>query len=417
MTRGRFARDAATLIAASVFQHGFIFLMQALVVRNLAVSEYGRLSFFTGMLSVLTLFGTAGISVWLPALSRRRFQEGKPPPHGMLAKAALASLVLAAGNAAAYLLGGYRHFQVDLGGYYLWVSATLIPICLSASIQGILVGYGKTREVFRLNFWLDASRLALAILLAWKTEMGIDMLITGWCALQTMAGVINLVIYLRWTQSGSFGRTGASEKGREWARDLRDSLAFLIPSGATLVLPRLLVFLTGMNHSSEVTAEVSVAMIFMSAFGVMLIPYQTAFLSHFQEYRSGPGMDAFLRKTMLELAAIILSMGAAAWLAGLVLIRPVFGIELTAPNALLGCLVLAFAADAPRALLDVFFATLLPKGVMVGADVARFLAIGGVFLAPGLSLSQRFLAVAGLSLATNACKAIPVAAYLRHRQR
>jgi hypothetical protein len=118
---------------------------------------------------------------------------------------------------------------------------------------------------------------------------------------------------------------------------------------------------------------------------------------------------------MLELAAIILSMGAAAWLAGLALIRPVFGIELSAPNALLGCLVLAFAADAPRALLDVFFATLLPKGVMVGADVARFLAIGGVFLAPGLSLSQRLLAVAGLSLAANACKAIPVAAYFRHR--
>jgi O-antigen/teichoic acid export membrane protein len=438
MRRQPFTRDAATLMAASVFQHGFIFLMQALVVRNLAVAEYGRLSFFTGMLSVLTIFGTAGISAWLPALSRRRLQAGKPPPHGMLLQAALASLLLAAANALAYLAGGYRHFQVELADYHFWISATLVPICVSASIQGILIGYGKTREVFRLNFWLDASRLLLTIVLAWKSVIGIDMLITGWCALQTGAAVMNLVIYLRWAQRHARTETEApspSERsvqsvgakvsgadaeapvgnGAEWRRDLRDALAFLIPSGATLVLPRLLVFLTGLNHSAEVTAEVSVAMIFMSAFGVMLIPYQSALLSHFQEYRSGAGLDAFLRRTLLELGAIIVSMGAAAWLAGLTLIQPAFGMALSSPNTLLGLLVLVFALDAPRALLDVFFVTLLPKGVMACVDLARFLAIGGVFLAPGFSLNRCLLGVAGLSLAANAFKALRVAAYLRRR--
>jgi hypothetical protein len=421
MYRKFFIRDAAALISGSVFQHVMLFMMQAVVAQSLTVGEFGRLAFFNGLLSVIGIAGTAGISAWLPALSRRRMQVGMSPPHRMLGWALGFAILCSCLNAAAYALGAYRQFQVSLGPLYFWLSLTLVPICFIASVQGILVGYGKTRTVFRLNLCVDAARLLVPLVLVWGHGLGLQALIIGWAVLQWTAALVNLAIYLAWAR----GFPGLIDLGdgvpvREywgWSPDHLDALAFLIPSGATLVLPRLLIFLTGMNHAAEETAKAAAAMIFMPLFGVLLIPYQTALLSHFQAYRSGPGLDVFLRKRGKELGFIIVSMGAAAWLSSWTLIGPVFGEEFTASHATLGLLVLAFATDAPRALLDVFFITLLPKGLMAVADLSRFLALGAVFLAPGLSFHERLVGVAALNLATNAFKAMKVAACLRGRDR
>lgn len=407
-----FLRDLSYLGLGSIVQNVFAFILQILLAKNLAVDQFGMVSFFNGVVSIYALVGTAGISAFLPAFSKRRALAGEPPPHAMLCWAGIIAGLFAAGNLAVYWSGGYRGFRVDLHGLYPWVSAIMLPACLSASIQSVFIGYGKTRMVFHANLIQESARLLMTLVLLKLDCMTVPNLAMGWALIYVAGLAGNAILYLRWVR---VFRNPFSEKIR-WSADNLGAMSFLIPATATMLLPRLIVFLTGIFHSSAETARISVALIFMSPFAVLLVPYQTALLSHFQEHRDGSGTGTFLRRAGRDLALIIAVSGAGACLLGWFGIETFFGADLADARAYLFPLALVFALDAPRAVLDVFFISLLPRRLIVGAETVRALGIVAVYgLFSGADAVRLLFAIAALAAAANVFKGIKAAGYLASR--
>jgi O-antigen/teichoic acid export membrane protein len=396
-----FFRDVSYLGAGSILQSAMLFVLQIVLAKHLPVEDYGSLSFFNGVASMYAMIGTLGISAFLPAFSKRRALEGGAPPHAMLCWSALFACGFAAANLVAHAAGAYRGFRVDLGGLYPWVSATMLPACLTASIQSVFIGYGRTRLVFHATLIQEAAKLAMSLFLIGTDRMSVGHFAIGW-ALVYIAGLIaNAWLYLHWVKR--FPKPFAETF--RWTRENTEALSFLIPSTATMLLPRLLVFLTGIFHSPEETARISVALVFMSAFGVLLAPYQTALLSHFQGSRDGADAGTLLKRALRDAAWIISASAAGACLLGWFGTGFLFGPALVGARAYLVPLAILFALDAPRAVLDVFFITLVPKRFLAGLESLRVGGIIALFaLVPGADAMRPVLAVAALAAALNAVK-------------
>ncbi|MDQ3002508.1 MAG: hypothetical protein M3Y08_14765 [Fibrobacterota bacterium] len=411
--KGKFARDVAYLLGGSVTQSLFLFLVQILLANNLTLDEYGRLAFFNGLLLLFNIIGTAGTAALLPALARRRAAEGKAPPHAMLVWSVCFAALFAVANIVAYAGGLYDGFGVRLDGLYFWMSATLFPVCVMVSIQAIFVGYGRTRLVFHAGIVLEAARLAVVLLLIGTGGLSIGNLILGWFALQALATLINLGAYLAWVRR-------FPEPFREairWTPHNVEALVYLVPSSAGAIMTRLLVFLTGVFHSSEETAVLNICLIFMSAFSILLAPYQTALLSHFQQFRDAGDPGTFVKSAGRNMAVLIFLSAGAAYFGGRFWLEPLFGIPFPAVAGYLAALTLLFALDAPRALFDVFFITFMRKRSLIAVESAKLAGVVAVFTAIPGSLRAQILCVAVLGALANLYKGGAAAAYLSGRMR
>lgn len=409
---GGFFRDLAYLLAGSGSQHVFLLMLQLILARNLPVAEFGRLSFYNGVLSLYFLVGTAGIASLLPALARRRAAAGEAPPHAMAVWATGISAAFALANLGAWAMGAYDRFRVDLGSLCPWISATLVPVCLTAALQSILIGYGKTRMVFHIGLWTEAAKPALALGLLAAGAFDAVNLAAGWAAIYWAGALATSIPYLRWARR--FPRAELGPLG--WSPGHGEAIAYLIPANALTLTSRLLVFFTGAFRSADDSARLAVALVFMSAFGVVLMPFQTALLSHLQAYRTGGNLAAFVRDSAWKLAGLILAAGAAASLAGIFATDLLFGAGLGGPASFIPLLALLFALDGPRALLDVFSFTFLPKAGLAVAEGLRMLGMAGLFLwFRDRDFWIALALTAALCACVNAAKGARVAAYLRAR--
>jgi O-antigen/teichoic acid export membrane protein len=375
---GGFSRDFTYLMAGSVSQHLFLLMLQIVLARNMPLPDFGRLSFFGGIMSLFSLFGTAGIAALLPALARRKAAADLPPPHGMVVWATGVSAVVALANVLAYSAGAYGGFQVELGGLYYWISLSLVPVCLSASLQSVFIGFGKTRMIFHINLLTEGAKLALALYLISADSLTLTRFVIGNAGINAIGTLVNLALYVRLSR----GFPADSGESYGWTPSHVEAFAYLVPSSAMMVTARLLIFLTGAYYSAEATARVGVALIFMSAFGVVLLPFQTAMLSHIQDLRQAGGdIKGFLRSSGLQLVVLVSISALGAGLLSGFATGPLFGSGLVSQGYLVAVLILLFALDAPRALLDVFCFTFLSKAQLAAAEGLRILGIVCLFAA------------------------------------
>lgn len=369
-------RDAIWLMAVAAVQNLLALLVQILLARNLAVPEFGRLIFFNGFFSILFLVGTAGVSAFLPAIARVRALEGKGPPLVMLAWGAGAAAVVGSLNVLAYAAGVYAGFKVQLSGNFLLVSGLLIPACVNASIQGILIGYGRTRLFFFVTLGLDSARFLGTLALVMGGHVSLSRVIAVWVCVEILFMLVNLGIFLPWARRFP---DAFAEKIR-WTQHNLDALAYLVPSAAAVIIPRMLIFMTGVSHSAEDTARLGVALVFMSAFAVLLMPYQTALLSNFQVYRAKGRLRPRMLKSAGHLAALMVGCGVAILLAGRFLLVPLFGEAMAPARGYFPMLLLVFALDAPKALLDVFCVGMLPRWTLISTELLKAVGVAAVFL-------------------------------------
>lgn len=398
-------RDAAWLMATAILQNLLAFLVQILLARQLAVHEFGRMVFFNGFFSMLFLIGSAGISAFLPALARARALEGKGPPLVMLAWGSGTAAVLGLANVLAYGAGWYDGFRVQLGGLFLLVTGLLIPGSVNACLQSILIGFGRTRLVFLVSLGLESTKLIGLLFLLALDGLSLSRLIVMWVSIESFFMMVNLGIVLPW--AGGFPEA-FHEKFR-WTRHNLDALAYLVPSAAAVLIPRLLILMTGISHTAAETARLGVALVFMSAYGVFLIPFQTALLSHFQEYRIQGGLRPRMLKAAGQLAILVVGVAAAILLAGRFLLVPMFGESMAPARDYLPMLILVFALDAPKALLDVFCVGLLPRRTLVSAELLKAAGVAAVFLLiPGLGILHCLGGIALVIAMANGFKAFKV---------
>lgn len=385
----QFNRDSALLISASGIQNASALILQLLLARILLPFDFGRLSIFMSVTTLIALLATGGIIQYLPALSRKRLVMNSPLPFDGVVIAGGFALVVAVLNGAAYYGGLYRHLATDLGVWFVWISLYIIGQSITQSLLNIAIGAGRSVRYVVVVIVLEITRVAGVLLLLINNAMTADTVVRWW-TIHSLAGAAVLVVPVWLTsKTGTFNNRSIKTIFDEY----KPAFAFFLPVSGSFYLPRLLIFLCGAVAGATGAAYLSVAMTFISIYTIVLQPVQTAFL-----VAAAESVDPVIKKIPVMVAGT-LGLGLGIIVLSHFLIVPLFGESYRAAGSLTVVLALVFLFEWPKAFLDVLWMNCCRPLLLTVFELSKagLVVLAFVPVLP-LSLIQRLLIIGAVFL-------------------